>query len=303
MAPSFGAKPLGLHGGDGTTGHPAATRSHHPWTCGNLTTVDMQRLQELGYGADRDYRVGSPHLSHWQLYDRLTDVLRAAVSEVVEAGLPPNILEVGAGHGGYTEAALAAGASVTATEISRPSAAKLEERYRTNPRLRSVFDPGGRLDVVGDQRFSLVVCSSVLHHIPDYLAFLAGPMLSHLEPGGTFLSFQDPLWFPSVGSFTHSLDRCAQILWRIRQGNLRDGISTFVRRQRGIYDEQNPNDMIEYHVVRQGCDQDAIQKLLVPHFETVELTSYWSTSSALLQRLGEKMNRPNTFMIEARGRS
>lgn len=264
--------------------------------------MDMQRLQELGHGADRDYRVGSPHLNHWPLYDRLTGVLRAAITEVVEAGQPATVLEVGAGHGGYTETALAAGASVTATEMSRPSLARLEERYRSNPRLRTVFDLDGSLDAVGDERFSLVVCSSVLHHIPDYLAFLEGPVLRHLAPGGTFLSFQDPLWYPSVGTVTRKIDRWAHLIWRVGQGNLRVGLASFARRQRGIYDEENPNDMVEYHVIRQGCDHEAIRGLLARHFESVEMTTYWSTASRILQSAGERLDRPNTFLALARGR-
>lgn len=263
----------------------------------------MQRLQELGHGADRDYRVGSPHLSHWTLYDRLTGVLRAAITEVAEGGQPLTVLEVGAGHGGYTEAALAAGASVTATDMSRPSLARLRERYRGNPRLRVIFDPNGSLDEIGDEQFSLVVCSSVLHHIPDYLAFLDGPVLSHLAPGGTFLSFQDPLWYPSVGTLTRKLDRWAYLIWRVGQGNLRTGFATFARRQRGIYEVDNPNDMVEYHVLRQGCDQQAIRGLLEHHFESVELKTYWSTASALLQKVGDRLDHPNTFLLLARGRS
>lgn len=262
----------------------------------------MQRLQELGYGAERDYRLGSPHLSHWSLYDRLTGLLRTAITEVAERGQPATLLEVGAGHGGYTETALAAGASVTATEMSRPSLARLEARYRSNPRFRAVFDPDGSLDVLGEEQFSLVVCSSVLHHIPDYLGFLRVSMLRHLAPGGTFLSFQDPLWYPTVGTVTRKLDRWAHLLWRVGQGNLRTGFATFVRRQRGIYDEDNPNDMVEYHVVRQGCDQAAIRGLLECHFESVELMTYWSTPSMLLQRVGDRLNHHNTFLVLARGR-
>ena len=265
--------------------------------------MGMQRLQELGFGADHDYRAGSPHLRHWRLYDRLSDVLRAAVSDLIERGLPPNVLEVGAGHGGFTEVALATGASVTATEMSRPSLGRLDERYRTNPRLRTAFDSDGSLDVLEDKRFSLVVCSSVLHHIPDYLSFLAGPMLHHLAPGGTFLSFQDPLWYPSVGQITRRLDRWAFLAWRVGQGNLRQGMATFIRRQRGVYDEDRPNDMVEYHVLRQGCDHEAIRRLLEPSFQDVSVEVYWSTASPLLQRIGDRMSRPNTFLVQARGRT
>lgn len=257
--------------------------------------MKMQRLQELEYPLDRDYRAGSPHLLHWHLYDRLATMLREALAKVVDAGLPPSVLEIGAGHGAFTEPALAAGARVTATEMSRPSMVTLAQRYRTNAGFRAVFDPDGTLDALREERFSLIICSSVLHHIPDYLAFLSGPMLGRLNEGGAFMSIQDPLWYPSVGRLTHRLDRCSFLLWRMTQGNYRQGLATRVRRLRHVYDETNPADMVEYHVVRQGVDQRAIERLLIANFADVELRTYWSTMAVPMQRIGEKLGRPNTF--------
>jgi len=261
--------------------------------------METQSLQELGYPEDRNYRAGSPHLLHWHLYDRLTAMLLETLSQVVDAGLPPTVIEVGAGHGALTEPVLAAGARVTATDMSRPSVERLANRYHTNVAFQAVFDPDGSLAVLGDQRFSLVVCSSVLHHIPDYIGFLEGPMLDHLGRGGAFISLQDPLWYPSVGPLTHRLDRGSYLLWRMRQGSYRQGIATFGRRLRRVYDETNPADMVEYHVVRQGVDHQAIERLLTAHFEEVELQTYWSTVSSPLQWIGDRLGRPNTFAFRA----
>ena len=261
--------------------------------------TEIQGLQELEYAVDHDYRSGSPHLLHWNLHDRLAALLRETIGAVVDAGLPPTVLEIGAGHGGFTEPALAAGAQVTATEMSRPSVERLSHRYRTNPALRVVFDPDGSLGMLGGRRFSLIVCSSVLHHIPDYLGFLSGPMLAHLEPGGAFMSIQDPLWYPSVDRLTRRLDRSSYLLWRMAQGDYRKAMATFFRRRRGVFDETNPADMVEYHVVRHGVDHDAIQQLLSDHFEDVDLQTYWSTMASAMQRVGEKVGRPNTFAFRA----
>lgn len=263
--------------------------------------VDMQRLQELGYSVDRDYREGSPHLNHWSLFDRLTELLRHTIADVIADGLPPTLLEVGAGHGGYTETALASGASVFATEMSRPSVTRLEERFGTNTAFRSVFDPDGSLSVLGDERFSIIMCSSVLHHIPDYVSFLSGPVMDHLSKGGSFFSLQDPLWYPTVGSVTRKMDRWAYLLWRIGKGNYRQGFATFGRRLRGTYDTANPADMVEYHVMREGVDQEAVRRSLSDRFKHVEVGTYWSTQSSVLQRLGEKIDRPNTFYVRAQG--
>lgn len=263
--------------------------------------MDMQRLQESAYGSDRDYRQGSPHLQHWSLYDRLSDLLRSALAEVVDAGLPATVLEVGAGHGGYTEVALAAGASVTATELSRASVERLRDRYAHNPALTARFDPVGDLEVLGDGQFSLVVCASVLHHIPDYEAFLRGPVLDHLAPGGSLVAFQDPLWYPTVGRVNRRADRWSFLAWRIAQGRYQQGLATQLRRLRGIYDEENPADMVEYHVVRQGVDERAVSAALEPSFASVNVGRYWSTPSGALQRLGTRAGLANTFYVVARG--
>jgi hypothetical protein len=60
--------------------------------------------------------------------------------------------------------------------------------------------------------------------------------------------------------------------------------------------------MVEFHVVRQGVDDKAIEELLAPLFEEIAVSHYWSTQSGLLQRLGDRFFPPNTFGIAARRR-
>ncbi len=76
------------------------------------------------------------------------------------------MLEIGAGHGGFTEPVLAAGCEVTAVEASRPSLRTLEHRYGHNPSFRAVLDPDGSLEGVSGT-YSLILIVAVLHHIPD----------------------------------------------------------------------------------------------------------------------------------------
>ena len=66
-------------------------------------------LQEAEKHSGIDYRRGSPHLAQLGLYDRLVEVLRGTVRRLAEQGLPLRVLEIGAGHGGFTEPALALG--------------------------------------------------------------------------------------------------------------------------------------------------------------------------------------------------
>ena len=128
-------------------------------------------LQEMHYLPSVDYRRGSPHLSHLALHDRLVEVLRGVVQRLADQGLPLRVLEIGAGHGGFTEPALAMGCEVTAVDMSGPSVDELRRRFGTNPKLRAVHDPDGTLRDVGND-YSLLMFVSVLHHIPDYISYL-----------------------------------------------------------------------------------------------------------------------------------
>jgi SAM-dependent methyltransferase len=266
---------------------------------GGAVAVTVQELQETQYHEEVDYRLGSPHLAHWQLYDRLVGVLRERVRDLAMRGLPLDVLEVGAGHGGYTEPALAAGCTVTAVEMSRPSLAELTRRYGTNSRFLPLFDQDGSLSGTG-QEYSMLLCVSVLHHIPDYIGFL-GKAVDKLRPGGTLLTLQDPIWYDRAGSHCRALDRAGYYSWRVLQGDLVRGLSTIGRRVRGRYDESNPSDMVEYHVVRDGVDEQALLDLLVPRFDSVTLVPYWSNQSGAVQRLGSRLGMLNTFGIDAVG--
>lgn len=260
-----------------------------------------QEMQEAEFGEHFDYRAGSPHLKHFRLQESLLETLGEVVRRTRARGLPPTLLEVGAGHGGYTEAFLAAGCQVTATEMSRPSLQRLHHRFGLNPGFSAVFDEDGSLRVLGADRFSLIVCISVLHHIPDYVSFVRRAVHEHLAVGGTFVSVQDPLWYPRVRPTIRYLDRTAYFSWRLTQGSYRVGAKTLLRRLRGVYDPGLPNDMVEYHVVRSGVDERAVISVLDGMFERTSLLPYWSAQAAPWQRLGERLNLKNTFALEAEG--
>ncbi|MGO9150254.1 MAG: class I SAM-dependent methyltransferase [Acidimicrobiales bacterium] len=129
----------------------------------------MGNVQEQFYREDFDYRRGGPHLLHSWLYERLVRLLRDELVSISGKGLPPTVLEIGAGHGGYTEPVLAAGWEVTGVETSRPSLRTLQERFARNDRFHPVYSEDGSLGSVGEE-FSMVLGVSVLHHIPDYLS-------------------------------------------------------------------------------------------------------------------------------------
>jgi SAM-dependent methyltransferase len=259
----------------------------------------MANVQEAFYTATLDYREGSPHLAFPHLRDRLVALLEAEVDRLAGAGLPLRALELGSGHGGFTEPLLAAGCAVVAVEMSRPSVERLRARFGHNPAFEARYDPDGDLAGVGGD-FGLVAGVSVLHHIPDYLAALGG-LVPRLVPGGSLVTLQDPLWYPRADPWAHRLDRLAYDLWRLRRGDLVQGGRNRLRRRRGAFDESQPADMVEYHVVRQGVDEEAIVAALSPAFDSVDLVRYWSNQSPAGQWLGERLGRLNTFGVVARG--
>jgi len=228
----------------------------------------------------------------------LVEVLRMTVRGLAEEGLPLRVLEVGAGHGGFTEAALALGCEVTAVDMSRPSAKELTRRFGTNPKLHAVYDPEGMLsEVTGD--YTLLMFVSVLHHIPDYMAFLEEASRKIVR-GGALLTLQDPTWYPRH-RVAHRAERTTYFAWRLGQGSLIKGFETRLRRMRGSLDDTNPRDRVEYHVVRNGVDEEAILSFAHEAFTEVTLIRYWSSHLGVAQRLGDRLGLHSTFGVVAHG--
>ncbi len=261
----------------------------------------MASLQEAAYGEAADYENGSPHLAHPQLRNRVIASIREVVLERMRALGRCRVLEVGAGHGAFTDHVLALGAEVTITEMSRPMCSVLRRRLEHNALVSVHHDPDGEELFRQRDRFDVVLFISVLHHIPDYLEFLSR-IVDRVTPGGSLLSYQDPLFYPRRSWLSLKVDRTAFLMWRVFQGELRRGLATQMRRWRGTYDETALGDMVEYHVVRQGVDEEAIVALLGPRFANVSLIRYWSSANITLQRLGERTGAANTFGLLATGR-
>lgn len=261
----------------------------------------MQHIQELGHSGGHDYHSTSPHLKHRKLHERLVSMVKVALVDVVGRQLPRTALEVGAGHGGFTEPILAAGFNATATEMSRPSLVELKTRFALNPGFCAVFDPDGSLGVLGTERFAVILCSSVLHHIPDYISAIRTTIRDHLLEEGAFVSLQDPIWYSTLRWKDTVGSRASYFIWRLGQGGYLRGAKTRLRRASGIYSPNEVADMVEYHVVRNGVDQTEILKNLDGVFESVRLIPYWSAHSAFFQMAGEHLGLRDTFAVIALG--
>jgi len=186
--------------------------------------------------------------------------------------------------------------------MSEPSAARLRVHFAEVSAVTVIHDPDGTRALVEACRgCDLVAFISVLHHIPDYVAEVAR-LVTVIAPGGTFSSARDPLWYPRRSRAALTVDRGSYLAWRATQGNVRRGLATRLRRLRRHYDESNPSDMVEYHVIRSGVDEEALAHLLATQFESVDIWKYWSTQSAWLQTLGDRLGWTSTSRITATGR-
>ena len=261
----------------------------------------MTKIQEIAHPAGFDYTAGSPHLKHPELRARIDASLRQEVERIRTRQGTCRVLEVGAGHGTFTTVLRSAGASVTVTEMSGPSAAQLHRSFSDDPDVRVVLDADGSWVFEMDDRFDLVVAISVLHHIPDYVAAVSR-YADVTEAGGTFVSWQDPAWYPRLSRKSLLASRSAYLVWRLGQGNFSRGLATRIRRLRGIFDETNVSDMSEYHVVRQGVDEEALISLMHKRYAEAITTMYWSTQAGPLQSIGERLGLGGTFSLVARDR-
>ena len=242
---------------------------------------------------------GAPHLKHASLQALFARLIRQVYERAAEHAPTPRFLDIGAGEGSVTRQLLELGARVTAIDVSSSQLAKLGRKCgRFGDRLETCC--GDVSDVLPrlDGSYEVAVASSCLHHLPDYLGVIR-EAVERLAPAGQFLSFQDPLRYDTVGRFTKAFSELSYLSWRVFQGDLWGGLKRRLHRSRGVLND-SPLDNAEYHVVRNGVDQDAITVLLAEAGFECEIIRYFSTQSRVFQPLGAAIGVKNTFAIVAR---
>jgi SAM-dependent methyltransferase len=265
-----------------------------------MTSGGLARAQETLFAEGYDYVVGSPHLRHAALRNRVNGKIRDTVTETLHRRQSCEVLEVGAGHGSFTETVLAAGGRTTVTEMSKASYELLRDKFREVPQVRVMYDNDGNAPLRDGAQYDVILLISVIHHIPDYIAVIASLCDNVLRPGGSVVTFQDPLWYPRQTRWAQSVTWGSYFAWRVTHPrNIRRGLRTRWRRLKGTFDD---DDLVEYHVVRSGVDDHLLEDLFRDRFAYVEVDRYFSTIMPLIQRVGAKYFPPNTFGLVARGR-
>jgi SAM-dependent methyltransferase len=260
---------------------------------------------DLSYGDEaqtRRYINGAPHIKHASLralYSELVVQVYDAVSRHTPA---PRVLDLGAGEGSVTLPFLELGAHVLAVDLSehqldvlRQKCDKFKDRIEVRKQdIHETLQDKSR-------KFDIIAGNSFLHHIPDYLTLIrqATPLLA---PHGVFFSFQDPLRYDSVGLPTRMLTDTAYFFWRLSLGSKGDvlaGVRRRMRRRSGVYLENCYQDNAEYHVVRNGVDQNAIAELFKSLEYGCRVVTYFSSQNSVFQPVGTVLGMKNTFSVIA----
>lgn len=246
---------------------------------------------------------GSPHIKHSKLRTLYAKLVVNVFDFASTYKSTPEVLDLGAGEGSVTLPFLELGAKVTAVDISESQLNALQAKCANyteelEVRCQDVFDAIKLFHLEGRQ-YDIIVANSFLHHIPDYLSLIR-QAVAILSPHGQFFSFQDPLRYDSLDRFTMIFSTFAYLSWRMFKGDIIGGLKRRIRRSRGIYLDECPEDNVEYHVTRGGVNQDAIYELFRQLGFECDIMRYFSTQSRIWQPIGTALAIKNIFSVIAR---
>jgi SAM-dependent methyltransferase len=141
------------------------------------------------------------------------DNYAAWIFEQVKPHLGEDVLEVGAGHGTFTEIMSERGVRVVATDVSERCVERLRARFASNDRVAVVH--GGADAGAGHSPFDSAVLINVLEHIEDDDSVLR-ELSATLKPGGRLI-----LWVPAFQFLYSDFDRKIGHYRRYRKGEFR----------------------------------------------------------------------------------
>jgi len=240
----------------------------------------------------------SPHLKHKTLKDLYLCLVNKCVSVVTSKNntSTPRVLDLGSGDGEATLSFLSSDCAVTAVDISIEQLNRFNEYYpQYKSRCTIVCSDVIEFIENSNEQFDIIVLNSFLHHVPDYISLLN--KVADSTKASVIFIFQDPIYYQSLNKFSRLFSKIAYLSWRITQGDILNGIKRRLARNTG--DFSDPLNSIEYHVVRDGVNQDEIATTLVHLGYLVSYIPYFSTQSVVFQWLGDKFGVENTFAIIA----
>jgi len=136
----------------------------------------------------------------------IKNILKQVLAEIKKDKL--NVLDLGAGTGNITLKLLdnEKVESVLAVDLSKEMLDELEKKAKDNPKLKIANKPADIFLMDDDEKYDLIVISSVLHHLPDYFKTIS-LVLEKLNSGGVFIVFHEPTGEKSkILSFLEWLD-------------------------------------------------------------------------------------------------
>ena len=253
-------------------------------------TADKYSEKDL---VDFDYFVSFP------IYDKIVSEYKTSNNNT------PHVLDIGAGAGISSIPLLERGCRVTAVDIAGSALDRLRKRAEFAGDLLSTVCMEGSefLDKMASsgQHFDVVICRALLHHIPDYIEFI-NKASKRIAPNGYFISVADPLRYDSISRFEYCYARATYYSMRIFKGNYIRGLKTLMRRSRGTLSKDLPEDNVEYHVVRNGVDQDAIKSALANLGFDCEIISYFGWNNPIMSPLGRLLGVRSSFATVAKKR-
>ncbi|MCL2585687.1 MAG: class I SAM-dependent methyltransferase [Streptosporangiales bacterium] len=137
------------------------------------------------------------------------------IFEHVDPHLGADVLEVGAGHGTFTELLSARAARVVATDVSERCADLLRMRFVNDERVTVLEGSADAAAGAGMAQFDSAVLINVLEHIKDDDGALLD-LAAALKPGGRLI-----LWVPAFQLLYSDWDRQIGHYRRYRKGALR----------------------------------------------------------------------------------
>lgn len=262
-------------------------------------------LANLSAYASKDvkkYIDGAPHIKHSSLKKLYHELVLKVFISAKKYKKIPKVLDLGAGEGSATLPFLELGAKVVAIDISESQLALLRNKCKFFSNMIKIKQEDLNKTLSNkNEKYDIIVANSLLHHIPNYMEIIER-MIKKLNPYGQLFFFQDPLRYDTVNKFTNLFTNFAYLSWRIFQDDVVGGLKRRWRRGRGIYFDDSVYDNAEYHVIRNGVDQNAILRFLEKEDMDFRIISYFSTQSSFFQIVGSRLNMKNTFAIIAQKR-